>query len=53
MQPNDPSEAEIEAACERIRAGWSEAELRRRSAWAVSEAWTAPEVAIEDESDVL
>ena len=44
--PNhDPTPAEIKAACEAIRAGWSEAETRRRSAWCECERWTAPEVA--------
>lgn len=33
MTPVDPSPQEIAEACERIRAGWSEAELRKRSAW--------------------
>ncbi len=30
----DPTPEQIAEACERIRAGWSEAELRRRGAWA-------------------
>lgn len=42
MTSYDPSPSEIAAACERIRAGWSEAETRRRSAWQVCD-WEAPE----------
>ena len=48
MTPYDPSEAEIDAACELIRAGWSESELRKRSAWAASEPVTAPEVDVDE-----
>ena len=47
--PYDPSEEEIAAACERIRAGWSEHERRKRMAWAESGEWTAPVVEIEVE----
>ena len=36
MTPIDPTPEEIKAACERIRAGWSEAELRKRAAWMLS-----------------
>lgn len=35
--PQDPTPEEIRAGCEAIRAGWSAAELRRRSRWAQSE----------------
>jgi hypothetical protein len=47
----DPTPAEIAAACERIRAGWSESETRRRSAWAECEAWTAPTIEIDEDGD--
>lgn len=50
-QRNDPTPAEIRQACEAIRAGWSEAEIRRRSAWAVSEPVTAPEVDVDEVPD--
>ncbi len=50
---NDPTPAEIAAACRKIRSRWSEYETRRRSAWAACEAWTAPVVTIDDEGDVL
>jgi hypothetical protein len=45
----DPTEAEIAAACERIRDGWSEAEMRKRSAWATSPRWVAPTAEFDDE----
>jgi hypothetical protein len=51
MKPSrsiDPSEEQIAAACARIRAGWSEYERRKRSAWQTC-AWTAPAVAFDDE----
>jgi len=52
MTPYDPSEEEIAAACEQIRAGWSEHERRKRMAWAVSEPVTvaAVEIEVEDSS---
>lgn len=48
MIPYDPSEEEIAAACEQIRAGWSESETRRRAAWAVSE--PVVEIEVEESS---
>jgi hypothetical protein len=47
VTPNDPTPAEIAAACEQIRSRWSEAETRKRSAWAVSEPVTVVEAEIE------
>ena len=35
--PYDPMPAETAAACEQIRAGWSESERRKRLAWAECE----------------
>ena len=45
----DPTEVEIAAACEQIRDRWSEAEHRKRMAWAISDAWTAHAVEFDDE----
>lgn len=49
MIPYDPTPLEIAEACEKIRAGWSPGELRRRSAWAESERWEPPAVEFDDE----
>ena len=46
---NDPTPAEIAAACREIRSHWSEHETRRRSAWAECEPWAAPTVEFDDE----
>ena len=48
MIPYDPTPEEIAAACAEIRAGWSEGEKQRRSAWAVCEPWEAPEVEVDE-----
>jgi hypothetical protein len=51
MKPSrsiDPTPEQIAVACERIRAGWSEYERRKRAAWQDCE-WTAPAVAFDDE----
>ena len=48
MTPINPSPEEIKAACERIRAAWSEAELRKRAAWGFSEPVTAAVVGDEE-----
>ena len=50
--PTDPTPEEIAAGTERIRAGWSPGETRRRAAWADAGAWTAPAVEFDDESAV-
>lgn len=42
-----PSPNEIEEQTAKLRSTWSSEELRRRSAWAWSERWTTPEVAVE------
>lgn len=49
--PWDPTPAEIAAATARIRAGWSKAELRKRSAWMEPAEWEAPEVAVSQLAD--
>jgi hypothetical protein len=48
MTPIEPTPEQIAAACERIRARWSEHERRKRSAWQDCE-WVAPAVAFDEE----
>lgn len=47
-QPVDPTPEEIRQACLEIRATWSAAETRRRSAWLQPERWGLQSVEAEE-----